>query len=488
MNFKKVFGTTVDKMTLSYTERHLKEAFEQENDVPTTILQVIAEKSHNEHNVKSIELFFDKAFKHDFKDWKRFRNLVKMIEYLLKFGSIEVVSCIRKYQNNIRILQNYNLMETGIDKGAQIRHSAIQIGILLTNIKELEALREESKKLREKYKGISSDDAENYKSYNNYDKSYNNYDKNYNPVDNRSSSFNNPPNVFTNQYSRDYGTQRYDPKNQKLAESIFGTTENYDPNPVQNSENTSYSAKNISNQQNYHIEKPVVNDIFGIPNKKESDSKPPDIFANVIKKDLQTIHKNEPQSSIDIFNTFTDSKVSEKVNPESGKTTFPDIFSEKKVPNIFENIPVLKNQPKPSENRNSGSDIFEPVPKTFDSQSTSKLFVSLDYKSNSAIGPSKPDLFSGMKQRDNKTEEKKSLEVPQESKPQWNLDFLNLTYEPFSQTSSVPVKQQDIIITKPKVKCNLIEEPIVISAPPAPSIKKVLSPQELESKLMDLNF
>ena len=145
MNFKKVFGTTVDKMTLSYTERHLKEAFEQENDVPTTILQVIAEKSHNEHNVKSIELFFDKAFKHDFKDWKRFRNLVKMIEYLLKFGSIEVVSCIRKYQNNIRILQNYNLMETGIDKGAQIRHSAIQIGILLTNIKELEALREESK-------------------------------------------------------------------------------------------------------------------------------------------------------------------------------------------------------------------------------------------------------------------------------------------------------------------------------------------------------
>ncbi|MEY3192185.1 MAG: hypothetical protein RL305_784, partial [Pseudomonadota bacterium] len=50
----------------------LKEAIEQEYGIPTTVLSVIAEKSFNEYNLKSISGFLDKSFKLDYKEWKKF--------------------------------------------------------------------------------------------------------------------------------------------------------------------------------------------------------------------------------------------------------------------------------------------------------------------------------------------------------------------------------------------------------------------------------
>ena len=172
MNLKKIVGSTVDAMTLSYTERHLKEALEQEHGMPTTILNVIAEKSHNQYNIKAIVAFLDKAFKTDLREWKKYRNLVKVLDHLLKFGSSDMVASIKKYQSELRMLQNYTLTEGGVDRGAQIRESAAMICNLLSNFKELDEVREQSRKHREKFIGFSSNTCENPQKANNYGSDY----------------------------------------------------------------------------------------------------------------------------------------------------------------------------------------------------------------------------------------------------------------------------------------------------------------------------
>lgn len=287
MYLKKIVGSTVEKLTLSYTEKHLKEALDQEHVIPTPILSIIAEKSFNEYNMKSIAGFLDKAFKIDYKEWRKLRNLLKIIDYLLKFGSNEFVVLAKQHSSNIRSLQNYSFSEAGADRGAGIRESALAILQLLNNSRELDYIREESKRHRDRFTGISSNPSDNptsgYSSYSNSSYSA--------PGSGSGSGYSAYGGSGQVQSGFDYKSGKnegliYNESQKKFAESIFGAS----------GKNESGDYRGPEVKQDLFAREPqrvtdnraetgqtragsMPNDIFAASNNRET--RKPDLFGNV---------------------------------------------------------------------------------------------------------------------------------------------------------------------------------------------------------------
>jgi ENTH domain len=483
MNIKKLLGNTVDAMTLSYTERHLKEAFEQENAVPTTILSIIAEKSHNEYNLKATLSFFDKAFKIDLKEWKKYRNLMKIIEYLLKFGSHEFVASVKKYTNEIRMLQNYNLTESGIDRGTIIRETASYILKLLSSSKELEEVRDQSKKQREKYTGFSSDSS-SYTRSGNYNTGYNSssHTANYNTD-------------YASNYSSQYGHSKTlgfsDEKNQKFADSVFGGL----PRDV---ERSSYSSAYQDNEYNKppsaNIEKTKAPDIF---RSREPEYKVPDIFASVPSREQEyrtpdifanTASREQEHTPPDIFSSSNykdqDRKTNDLFTREQDHAS-NDIFTREqeynpnhilsreqihKAPDIF-TAPLRRKQDYKAPDifsttsnkvqESKAPDIFSSTNKVQEYKTSNTLYNDIreqEYKSH--------DIFSNTipKPRENKSPDIFSSNKEQQYKPDI---FSSVKENPYSSPDIFPTTIKDPELDKPDTNALKLSSPDIFSSNPA---------------------
>ena len=449
MYIKKIVGTTVDKLTLSYIEKHLKEALEQEYAIPTTVLAIVAEKSFNEYNMKSISHFLEKSFKIDYKDWKKFRNLLKIIEYLLKFGSNEFVLLAKQHQGDIRSLQNYSFNEGG-DKGAGIRESALLILTLLNNSRELEMMREESRRHRERFTGISSNPSENsgnagfgggYSAPVGHNGS-GGYNSNGRGGYNSSASSYSGSNYTENRVNRKNEGFLYSESQKKFAESVFGGntegsyqgpelySQSFEPKKNEREDfkhesmsKSTYSAPDIFAVGNgsrteksgfmapdlFSTEKSLSrNEIFvegnvGRDLKGGNNNKVPDLFESDRKKfaspDLFT--PNDPAPSSSSFNLLTTT-----INPVQNQV--PDLFgnmkfsTSSKAQNLF-----ASTNTKPSYNT-----YLDPKPEIKPQNSISSDLFSLNHPTETpnlfSINPSNPertsnkpvDLFANVNRKD----------------------------------------------------------------------------------------
>lgn len=316
MNLKKIVNNTMDMMTLSYIERHLKEAYDQEYAIPTTILSVIAEKSYNEHNLKSIGMFIEKSLKADSKEWRKYRNLMKIIEYILKFACPDATNVVRRFQNEIRMLQSYNCVEAGNDRGSSVREGATAVINLLNNPRELDYVRDQCKRDKEKYTGISSDLSQNYNRYNSYDSGYKGFGS-----ESLSSNYSNDYKSPSYQNDGDRGFYRnstYSESNTKFAEGVFGGYK--EENKISSGQYTQPSFKQemlsggittndfssgrrVVGETGFRRETPSgVPDIFAMGQSRKPQEtnlfdpppqeNPVDLFSNVVTKDSKPQNSN----------------------------------------------------------------------------------------------------------------------------------------------------------------------------------------------------
>lgn len=497
MNLKKFVGSTVDVMTLSYTERHLKEALDQEHAIPTTILSVIAEKSHNDYNLTAIMKFFDKAFKNDLKEWKKYRNLVKIIEYLLRYGSINLINSLKKYQSELRMLQNYSMMDQGADRGAIIRENATLIVTLLSNYRELDEIREQSRKLREKYSGISSDHLENQYSYK------------QEPY----SSSNNSTHCQNPSSAPEYKQPSYSEANKKIANSLFAGY-----NQEETFQNPNIEKKNYETRAEYH-EKPGIPDIFAsgkknfdiFARKEEVKSESTEIFVR--KEEIRSenvdifARKEEVKSeNIDIFARSAGKKEEKPVDifagvvrrDNRGKNSYVEV----ETPEIVKKAEFVESKgyvdifgTKEREVKSSGQyDIFEakgpispqltvekPPSDLFQMSQKIEMLEPLPQKSLNS------DIFSGMVQKRTRIPSENPI-IPQKTEvpivnPSWDLGLLDIKILPEASSKPNPT----ILPSKEsyKIKSNLVESP---SLPAKSQEPKMLSAEELEKKLINLDF
>ena len=298
-----------------------------------------------------------------------------IIEHLVTFGSIALVSAMRKYQNEIRALENYKVIEGGIDRGLEIRETSAFIVNLLINIKELEDIRNNGRRLKEKYTGISSGYSENPIKYKSNDSNYKELSSIKYPTslplysNNIPSTLKKPDNIFTHDNT-------YMGKNKKNTESISYEFVNniYIPpnymhanNPEKNLSEKSDSISSVSNNSisnqrkplNNINEKPVVPDIFLMDSTKEVDvSKPihsypinsslkesknttentmrisPSLYASIIRTDVHETTKEK--SSIPV----EEKKESLVINDEKQHT---DVNKINPSIQIKDNLVVIKN-------------------------------------------------------------------------------------------------------------------------------------------------
>ena len=538
MSLKKIVGSTVDVMTLSYTEKHLKEALGQEHGIPTTILTVIAEKSHNQYNIKSIVAFFDKAFKIDLREWKKYRNLLSILDYLLKFGSSDMVTSIRKYQSDLRMLQNYTLTENGVDRGAQIRESAALICTLLSNFKELDEVREQSRKHREKFIGFSSNTYENPQKSNSYGSDFQNISSisyssgslTYNPV-----SFSVPQGSnYGNRLSQDSRIEenKKNTNNLLVQEDRGCRTSGKESSDYSQSErNKMYFPQERVGADSSNNEKPKVADIFTLSSQTTHERplpghylvtsernieeiKPPEFFSKIVRSE-NIEHRNPHTATEKVYlkespRLRVPAEENARNMKELDRTTgggkiYKDIFSTNDTTqktlgvhyDIFE-----------SHDKKSDSEISKLYPESQDidmyhiDKSVQEKVVKFHLESHQSltedilqINNKTPgsNIFAGMVQRRKQEliEEAipfpKSVVKPAEQKGSWNLDFLDIKITP-QALPNPPQSNPEISVSikkvLPKIKSNLIEtKPLSL-----PKAKPKLSPEDLEKKLLGLDF
>ena len=479
-----------------------------------------------------------------------------MIEYFLKFGSPELVSSIRKYQSEIRILLNCNLMDNGVDRGSQIRDTAAFVINLLTNFKELEDARNQGQRLREKYIGISSNYNDKPSNYNNYSSNYKGSSDSYS-VSSISPYNYNPPQSgsnFIRETDNRYAVNNPpSEKNKKIAESLFSGFKNEEYKSP-NCFSSEYS-ENISSNEYKTYEKSNAPDIFAKnysnptnPPSKESynpsnalsSNKPPDIFSSFIRKESYENTKEksaenlfqgpskefltENKANAEYSNNIYQGNVLQQEKKKPSENSYSDIFYKETYDdktNTYYDIfsEPVKNYPKFNQNKiidDHPIDIFSAPHEsnrrtTQDSEiinnskpheinpSSNHIFSNLETKQNS-------DIFHGMSQKRKVSGEENAvilsniLEIPENSEKKnelnqkWNLESLNLNIPSEINT----ISPENISITKvnqigynkniPKVKNNLREiepSPQVVVAQPK---KNKLTPEELEKKLLTLDF
>lgn len=423
MNLKKFVNRTVDKMTLSYLERHLKEAFDEVNAIPTTVLAIIAENSYNEYNLKTIGNFLEKSFKTDMKEWRKYRNLMKIIDYILKYASSESINAIKKFQSEIRMLQNYNMVEAGVDKGVVVREQVVIIMKMLTNPRELDIIREQCRRDKEKYTGISSAPSQNFNNYNGYDSRYmgigpESYSSQSYSNDYKVSSFSNEndrgnyksPTIYSENYNIHDRTQGgYKEEEVKdLSNQYVQPTIKQDIFSSGRTSNEVSSGRNSGNSYS-KITSSGVNDIFFIEQKKNQD-----IGLSVTSQ----VHQNKPRNLyLDAGNIENRTQSNELMQgvvpsiashpePKNAKQGVKDIFAVSEGPkDIFkqserpqENVQKLAEKPK---------DLFVVNPNLDNKQKKAQdLF---GFPQNPKEPPSgqekKPDIFtSGLHQGHTKNE------------------------------------------------------------------------------------
>merc|ERR1712130_396372 len=97
---------------------------------------------------------------------------LSLLDYLLRYGSSNVVDDARERIYQIRSLQEFRHVDPdGQDRGMNVRQLSKQVVNLLNNSKQLKEIRKEAQRNKDKFVAISSSGTANGSSYNGYSNS-----------------------------------------------------------------------------------------------------------------------------------------------------------------------------------------------------------------------------------------------------------------------------------------------------------------------------
>jgi len=160
----------VDKATnvvMNYTETEAK-VREATNDDPWgpsgTQMSDLAKLTYMYEHFAEIcgngtGMLWKRMFEENKKAWRRIYKSLLLLDYLVKNGSERVIQVTRDHLYDLRALEHYqHTDEKGKDQGINVRQRSKELVALVTNDDELREERKKSKKNRDKYIGVGSED------------------------------------------------------------------------------------------------------------------------------------------------------------------------------------------------------------------------------------------------------------------------------------------------------------------------------------------
>lgn len=160
----------VDKATnvvMNYTETEAK-VREATNDDPWgpsgTQMSDLAKLTYMYEHFAEIcgngtGMLWKRMFEENKKAWRRIYKSLLLLDYLVKNGSERVIQVTRDHLYDLRALEHYqHTDEKGKDQGINVRQRSKELVALVSNDEELREERKKSKKNRDKYIGVGSED------------------------------------------------------------------------------------------------------------------------------------------------------------------------------------------------------------------------------------------------------------------------------------------------------------------------------------------
>lgn len=153
----------VTNVVMNYTEIEAKvrEATNDDTWGPHgTIMAEIARYTYTyEHFPEVMSMLWKRMLHENKKNWRRIYKSLLLLTYLVKNGSERVVTNTRDHIYDLRQLESFSHFdEYGKDQGINIRHKVKDLVELVQDDDRLKQERKRSKKNRDKYKGVSSED------------------------------------------------------------------------------------------------------------------------------------------------------------------------------------------------------------------------------------------------------------------------------------------------------------------------------------------
>lgn len=160
----------VDKATnvvMNYTETEAK-VREATNDDPWgpsgTQMSELAKLTYMYEHFAEIcgngtGMLWKRMFEENKKAWRRIYKSLLLLDYLVKNGSERVIQATRDHLYDLRALEHYqHTDEKGKDQGINVRQRSKELIALVTSDETLREERKKSKKNRDKYIGVGSED------------------------------------------------------------------------------------------------------------------------------------------------------------------------------------------------------------------------------------------------------------------------------------------------------------------------------------------
>lgn len=149
----------VNKVRGTPLERLVKQATNNESWGCTgDVKNQVAKATYNYQQYKEVMATLWKRFDMPPKNWRGIFKAIALLEFLLKAGSQRVTEEAREKMHRLRQLEHFTYDdENGTDRGSGVRESAGKIIKLLKSDKALHKLRENYKKNKSKFSGMSND-------------------------------------------------------------------------------------------------------------------------------------------------------------------------------------------------------------------------------------------------------------------------------------------------------------------------------------------
>ncbi|CAG9312907.1 unnamed protein product [Blepharisma stoltei] len=475
-SLKKAAVNFKDKLTKTGLERLIIESTMNDDAIPPKTTQLaIADRTISQIDIETIMRVLWENLKSPEREWKKINKTLCLIHSLLLSGSPRMVNELRDSAHKLKGFETFSYRENGvIEKGGPVRDKARQISYLLANAGLLEEERENSRRNREKYVGISSDEYGRSGNSSGYSGGYSGgyssgsssgYSGGYNSYENRSDSYNYqaPTNERVDKgYDQIFGNQSNNAPAYSGDESRYrnpgsGTTqnetyENYQPRqeqgipsngnnwPPQSSKAQTvpdiFTSVPVRRQEQYQYKQPDVELIHEenrqpINNFQQNSSQVPaqmskDIFQPIssqFPKSQPTNQNLQPKQSIDNFQPIIN-------NPPPTRAQV-DIFQPKPTNDIFKPKPANDNfQPKPA------NDIFQPAINNLPStRGQVDIFQPISQPSQQQSNPLP-------KQQDNMFKSLNTKPSPATvSQPDWTQEITNLSLK---TTPSQPLQMLNL--------------------------------------------
>lgn len=154
----------VTNVVMNYTEveARVREATNDEPWGPSgTLMQELASDTYMYETFSEVTgMLWKRIFHEGRNNWRRIYKGLLVVSYLLRHGSERFVTSTREHVNDLRALQNFTYHdERGKDQGINVRNKAKELVSFVRDNERLRDERKKAKKAKNKYVGMSSEDA-----------------------------------------------------------------------------------------------------------------------------------------------------------------------------------------------------------------------------------------------------------------------------------------------------------------------------------------